>query len=176
MPSDCTRWKRAGLFAHPAVGERVDVDWVTGTCMAVDQVRFCALGDFDDAFFVYCKDVALGHRARQCGWRSRLREDVAVLHGTGSSSAPSSEMRRLKGASFTTYINRYGNGRLQTTTIRALYVLGFGWRFVVLAGGGRRESAAAASAIIRGVVTQRAFVGGTEVTGTRAREAGGRIG
>ena len=169
-------WKRAGLFAHPAVGERVDVDWVTGTCMAVDSSRFRALGGFDEAFFVYCEDVALGQRARQRGWRSRLREDVVVLHGAGSSGAPSSEMRRLQGASFTTYIKRYGTGPLQSVTIRALYVLGFSWRVVVLTVGGRRDRAAAAWAVIRGTVTQRAYVGGTEVARARAREAEGLIG
>ena len=89
----------------------MEVDWVTGTCMAVRREPFRELGGFDEAFFVYCEDVAFGHRARRAGWRIRLREDVMVLHGTGSSGAPSSEMRRLQGASFTTYMNRYSGSR-----------------------------------------------------------------
>src|SRR5205823_6916 len=28
-------FRRAGLFAKPSVGERIDLDWVTGACMAI---------------------------------------------------------------------------------------------------------------------------------------------
>ena len=57
--------------------------------------------------------------------------------------------------------------------IRALYVVGCGWRVAVLTLAGRRERAAATRAIIRGVVTHKAFVGGTEVA--RARADGARL-
>ncbi len=82
-----------------------------------------------------------------------------MLHGTGSSGAPSSEMRRLQGASFTTYTDRYSGSPLRGALIRALYVAGSSWRAVVLTLAGRRERAAATRAVIRGVVTHRAFVG-----------------
>jgi len=165
-------FRTAGLFAHPRPGEHLDVDWVTGTCMAVDRERFHTLHGFDEAFFVYCEDVALGHQARQRGWHSRLREDVTVVHGTGSSGAPSSEMRRLQGASFTTYEKRYDRSRISAAAVRSLYVLGAGWRIVVLAVGGRRERASATLATIRGVITQKAYVAGSEVALARAQEAG----
>ncbi len=161
---------RAGLFGHPGVGEHLDVDWVTGTCMAVRRQAFCELGGFDEAFFVYCEDVAFGHRARQAGWRIRLRDDVLVPHGTGSSGAPSSEMRRLQGASFSTYTSRYSRPALRGAVIRALYVLGASCRVVILTVAGSRERAAATRAIIRGAVSRKAFVGGTEVAQARARE------
>jgi GT2 family glycosyltransferase len=161
---------RAGLYAHPRVGEHVKVDWVTGTCLAVRRGPFSELGGFDDAFFVYCEDVAFGHRARKNGWRIRLREDVLVPHGTGSSGAPSSEMRRLQGASFATYTSRYSGSAARGVAIRALYVMGASWRVVVLTLAGRREQATATRNIIRGVVTHKAFVGGTEVARARANE------
>lgn len=165
---------RSGLYAHPRLGERVEVDWVTGTCMAVRRDAFSALGGFDEAFFVYSEDVAFGHRARQAGWRIRLREDVTITHGTGRSGAPSSEMRRLQGASFTTYLSRYSPPALRAGAIRALYVAGMSWRVAVLTVAGRRERAAASRAIIRGAVTHRAFVGGTEVARARLDEIGTR--
>ena len=161
---------RAGLYAHPRVGEQVEVDWVTGTCLAVRRGPFRELGGFDDAFFVYSEDVAFGHRARKNGWRIRLREDVLVSHGTGSSGAPSSEMRRLQGASFTTYTRRYSGSAARAAAIRALYVMGASWRVVVLTLAGRRERATATRNIIKGVVTHKAFVGGTEVARARANE------
>lgn len=166
---------RRGLYAHPQVGEHIDVDWVTGTCMAVRPGRFRELGGFDEAFFVYSEDVAFGHRARAKGWRIELREDVLVPHGTGSSGAPSAEMRRLQGASFTTYMNRYKTP-MQAGTIRALYVAGMSWRVAVLTVAGRKERAAASRAIIRGAVTHRAFVGGTEVARARVDEVGAAAG
>lgn len=162
----------AGLYAHPGVGERVDVDWVTGTCMAVDRERFQSVGGFDEAFFVYCEDAALGHRGRARGWHSRLREDVLVLHGSGSSGAPSAEMRRLQGASFTIYVRRYGRNRVSAALVRGLYAFGTAWRVVVLAVSGHRDRAAASMAILRGLFTQRAYVAGTEVAQARAQEVG----
>lgn len=162
----------AGLYAHPGVGERVDVDWVTGTCMAVDRERFHSVGGFDEAFFVYCEDAALGHRGRARGWHSRLREDILVVHGSGSSGAPSAEMRRLQGASFATYVQRYASNRMSAAAVRALYAFGTAWRIVVLAASGRRERAAASTAILRGLFTQKAYVAGTEVALARAQEVG----
>lgn len=163
---------RAGLYAHPRVGEHVEVDWVTGTCLAVRLEAFRELGGFDEAFFVYSEDVAFGHRARRNGWRIRLREDVTVLHGAGSSGAPSSEMRRLQGASFTTYVNRYTPTAVRAGVIRALYVAGMSGRVVALTVTGRRERAAASRAIIQGVVTHKAFVGDKEVARARVNEIG----
>ena len=161
-----------GLFAHPRVGEHIDVDWVTGTCMAVDLARFREVGGFDEAFFVYCEDTALGHRAREHGWYCVLRDDVRVLHGTGSSGAPSSEMRRLQGASYATYLKRYGRSPIQVATMSALYVLGCLWRGIALTVAGHKARASATWSIVRGMVTRRAFVGGTEVAHARAVETG----
>ncbi len=165
---------RSGLYAHPRVGEHVDVDWATGACLAVRREPFRELGGFDEAFFVYFEDVAFGRRARTGGWRLRLREDVTVPHGSGSSGAPSSEMRRLQGASFTTYVNRYNPSAVRAGVIRAIYVAGMSWRVVALMVAGRRRRAASSRAIIRGVVTHRAFVGGTEVARARIDEVGPR--
>ena len=161
---------RAGLFAHPRAGEHVDVDWVTGTCMAVRRQPFCDLGGYDEAFFVYCEDMAFGRRARQGGWRSRLRHDVLVPHGAGSSGAPSSEMRRLQGASFTTYTSRYSRPAVRGALIRMIYVLGSGGRLLIHTATASRERSAATRAIIRGVLTHKAYVGRAEVARARLRE------
>jgi GT2 family glycosyltransferase len=161
-----------GLFSRPQLHERVNVDWVTGTCMAVRRVPFVELGGFDEAFFVYCEDVAFGHRARQHGWRTVLREDILVPHGAGSSGAPSAEMRRLQGASFAVYTDRYSGPAPRAAAIRTIYVLGFAWRLALHTVAGRRDHAAAARAIIKGVITRKAFVNGVEVARARAAEVG----
>jgi GT2 family glycosyltransferase len=89
------RFRTAGLFAQPQLGEQVDVGWVCGACVAVRREQFCSLGGFDEAFFVYAEDIAFGRRVRAAGLRSVLRDDVVVPHGAGSSGAPSLETLRL---------------------------------------------------------------------------------
>lgn len=167
-------FRHSGLFAHPRLEEHLDIDWVTGACMAVDRVRFRELGGFDETFFVYCEDTALGLLAARRGWSTRLREDVVVVHGSGTSGAPSSEMRRLQGASYAIFLRRYAKNPAQATVISTLYVLGQAGKMAVLAATGRRERMSATRAVIRGMLTRRAFVGGTEVAHARALEMSNR--
>ena len=82
------RLPTAGLFAQPARGRPVDVDWVCGGCLAVRARQFVELGGFDEAFFVYSEDVSFGRRVRAAGLESVLRPDVLIPHAAGSSGLP----------------------------------------------------------------------------------------
>lgn len=158
--------RRSGLFAKPELGERLDVGWTTGACMAVRREPFTVLGGFDETFFVYAEDMAFGLQARRAGWRCRLREDVVVPHGAGSSGAPSAEMLRLRGASFAGYLRRYHPGP-RGAVMRALFAAGTAARWAVQTGTGRREEARQSLALLTGTLTQRAYVGGQEVARAR---------
>jgi dihydrodipicolinate synthase/N-acetylneuraminate lyase len=79
-------------------------------------------------------------------------------------------MRRLQGASFATYIIRYCRPVARGGVVRALYALGALGRLVVLTMAGRRELARATTAIVKGVLTRRAYVGGVEVARARLQE------
>lgn len=142
---------RAGLYARPALSEAIDVDWVTMACAAVPRSVFAELGGFDESFFVYCEDVDFGRRLRQVGLHVRLRTDLPVQHGAGSSGAGSLTMQRIKGASFAKYVTRR-NGALRSRLIRAALTAGFLGRVLLCLVRGRRELAWAHLAYVRGLV------------------------
>lgn len=161
-----------GLYARPRADEKLHLDWVTGACMAVRREQFLALGGFDEAFYVYSEDVSFGRRVRRAGLRSVLRPDVLVLHGAGSSGAPSLEMLRLRGASFANYVVRYHQGP-QATLMRAVYATGAFARAGLQLLQGNRKGARTNVAMAVGAVTRRAYVGGAEVARTRFVETSG---
>ena len=156
-----------GLFARLAPGQRAELDWTTGACMAVRRDTFLELGGFDESFYVYSEDVAFGRRLREAGLHQRLRTELVVPHGAGSSGAPSLEMLRLRGASMSEYVFTH-NGPARATAIVLLLVLGYAaralqQRFAVKDAGRAREH----WAYVRGLVTRRAWVGGQEVVRSR---------
>jgi GT2 family glycosyltransferase len=163
------RLPTSGLFAKPATDEQVAVDWVCGACLAVRAQQFLELGGFDEAFFVYSEDVSFGRRARAAGLHSVLRPDIRVHHAAGSSGAPSTEMLTLRGASFASYVRRY-HSPARSLVMRTLFAGGLLLR--AAQHGMRRNSTGVRLqlAMTRGLLTQRAYVGGTEVATSRFRE------
>lgn len=152
----------AGLFARPRPYLPLAVDWTTGACMAVRTPLFAELGGFDERFYVYNEDVAFGRAARERGLTQRLRTDLLIPHGAGSSGAPSREMLRLRGASMATYVSRF---QPQAVAVLIRIVLGLGYltRAAHKYATGDRNRAAEHLSYVRGVLTGRARVGGREV-------------
>ena len=163
------RLPTAGLFARPDPGQQLDVDWVCGACLAVRRAQFVDLGGFDESFFVYAEDSSFGRRARSAGLHSVLRPDILVPHAAGSSGAPSAEMLRMRGASFAGYVRRY-HSPARAMARRGLFAGGLLLR--AFRHGVHRDLAEARLqlAMTRGLLTQRAYVGGTEVATSRFRE------
>jgi GT2 family glycosyltransferase len=159
----------AGLFARPTPGRPVDVDWVCGACLAVRATQFLELGGFDETFFVYSEDVSFGRRARAAGLQSVLRPDVMVPHAAGSSGAPSTEMLRMRGASFASYVRRY-HTPTRAVIMRALFAGGVLLRAVRHSIRRDHAEVRLQLAMTRGLLTQRAYVGGTEVAASRFSE------
>lgn len=153
----------SGLFARPLVGEDIQLDWVTGACMALDRSAFLALGSFDERYYVYSEDVALGRAIRRRGLRQRLRTDLTVQHASGGSGAPSLEMMRLRGASLARYL-RHTRPRASARASAAVVGGGYVIRAVASRARGRRQRAAEHWAYAQGAFTARAWVGGNEVT------------
>ena len=156
------RLPTSGLFARPEPGQHVEVDWVCGACLAVRAAQFVELGGFDETFFVYSEDVSFGRRARAAGLESVLRPDILVPHAAGSSGAPSTEMLRMRGASFASYVRRY-HSPARSVVMRALFAGGLLLRAVWHGFSRNRSEARLQLAMTRGLLTQRAYVGGTEV-------------
>jgi len=159
----------SGLFARPEPGKELDVDWVCGACLAVRTAQFVDLGGFDETFFVYAEDISFGRRARTAGLHSVLRPDILVPHAAGSSGAPSTEMLRMRGASFACYVQRY-HSPARAVVMRGLFAGGMLLRAVRHSIHGNRTDARLQLAMTRGLLTQRAYVGGAEIATSRFRE------
>ena len=97
----------AGIWFPPQRGEVVEREWASAACMAVKREVFIAVGGFDERYFVYNEDMALGRRLREAGLRQVIRGDLQVLHLGGGSGAGSSYMSRMRGASMITYLRQY---------------------------------------------------------------------
>ncbi|MEZ0492491.1 glycosyltransferase family 2 protein [Kineococcus sp. TBRC 1896] len=153
---------RAGLYAKPAPGEALDVDWTTGACMAVRRSTFVELGCFDEDFYVYNEDMMFGRTARQAGLRERLRTDVIVPHAAGGSGAPNLEMLRLRGAAMRRYLARHHSGA-SVRGISSVLALGYAVRTLQCKALRRQDRAAQHWAYVKGVATGRASVAGRVV-------------
>jgi GT2 family glycosyltransferase len=163
------RLPTSGLFARPEPGQHVEVDWVCGACLAVRATQFVELGGFDETFFVYAEDISFGRRARIAGLHSVLRPDILVPHAAGSSGAPSAEMLRMRGASFASYVRRY-HSPVRAVVMRALFAGGLLLRAARHSIRRNGTEVRLQLAMTRGLLTQRAYVGGTEVATSRFRE------
>ena len=74
--------------------ENRQVDQVMGAFFLVRRSLFCALGGFDERFFVYMEDVDFSYRAHKEGWRSYYLADTQVFHKGGGVSSQA-KARRL---------------------------------------------------------------------------------
>ncbi|WP_432563177.1 glycosyltransferase family 2 protein [Kineococcus sp. SYSU DK003] len=153
---------RAGLYARPAPGEPLDVDWTTGACMAVRRSTFLELGCFDEDFYVYNEDMAFGRSARAAGLSEKLRTDVIVPHAAGGSGAPNLEMLRLRGAAMRRYLARH-HGTATVRGISSVLAAGYAVRTVQCLALRRNDRADQHWAYVKGVTTGRASVAGRVV-------------
>lgn len=123
-------WPRLGLWARPAVGEDITLDWLTGACLAVPRRLFLQLGGFDESYFVYGEDVAYGRTLRGLGYEQLLRTDLVVPHGGAGSGSDRSTMMQLRGASMTSYLYRH-NPRVRAELIRIVLAVGSAARLLL---------------------------------------------
>jgi GT2 family glycosyltransferase len=91
---------RGQFPAVAAAGAPVEVDWVSGACMALRRRMLDEIGPFDTRFFMYFEDADLCKRAREAGWRVFYLPAVEVRHAAGGStkSRPAAVWRLHKSA------------------------------------------------------------------------------
>ena len=102
--------RRSGIAVTPRYGEVLEVEWLAGTCLAVRRSAFLAVGGFDERYFLYNEDMALGDRFRRNGMRQILRGDLAAEHvGGGSSVVSPIALWQLRSGSLGRYIDDHNN-------------------------------------------------------------------
>lgn len=141
---------RAGIFARPQIGLPIELDWLTGACLAVPRARFLELGGFDERYFVYNEDVAYGRRVREAGYRQRIRTDVLVPHDGAGSGVVKTRMLQMRGASMITYVRDHNPART-VEGVRAALSLGALGRWAVCRVTGRPDAARGFAAYLRGL-------------------------
>lgn len=140
----------AGLWARPVPGQPIELDWLSGACMAVRRSTFADLGGFDEQFFVYNEDVAFGRSLREAGLRQRVRTDLLVPHLGGGSGDGKTHMLRLRGASLVRYV-RMHHPASTVLGIRLALSAGYAPRYVLARARGRTGLAAEHAAYVTGL-------------------------
>jgi N-acetylglucosaminyl-diphospho-decaprenol L-rhamnosyltransferase len=143
-----------GVFARPWRGERVELDWLGAPCLAIRRDSFLELGGFDERYFVYNEDMALGRAIRAAGFGQRLRTDLDVPHKAASSGSAETSMFQQRGASMAAYLNHH-NRRIPASAMRVLLALGAAARAAVAVLSGQRTLGRKHGAYIVGLLLNR---------------------
>ncbi len=68
-------------------GKPIEVDWVSGACMAVNRKAIEEVGGFDERFFLYWEDTDLCKRIKDKGWKIIYNPSSNINHYVGFSSS-----------------------------------------------------------------------------------------
>ncbi len=114
-----------------AVDRPVDVDWVSGACLAVRRQALEEVGLLDEGFFLYFEDVDWCLRMRRAGWRVVYHPGIPAIHLGGASEPGRSAANRLYQESLARFYRKH-YGPLWAWAVQ---ILGAGYR--LLLGRGR---------------------------------------
>ncbi len=144
------KFPTAGLYARPVPNQPLELDWLSGACLAVPRELFLSLGGFDERFFVYNEDMAYGRRVRESGHGLRLRTDVLVPHLGGGSGEAKPRMFQMRGASMVAYVAAYHSAP-KVLGIKLALTAGTGARVVQARLQRRPDLALSHAAYIKGL-------------------------
>jgi len=128
---------RSGIFFHPEEQERLEVDWIAGSCLAIRRDVFLDMGGFDSTYFIYMSDIDLGRRLRERGHRLLLCGDIVVPHEDGGSSdIPSVAVWQMRGRGWGKYLINTKR-TIRGTLAAAILLAGYFLRCVIYGLAGR---------------------------------------
>lgn len=69
-----------GHFQRVVSQAPYEVDWVDGCCMLLSAQVVCAVGGFEEGYFMYYEENDLCQRARRLGWKVVVAPEATVWH------------------------------------------------------------------------------------------------
>lgn len=79
-------WTRDYLMGDFSHEKPAQVDWLSGAALVLRREALEEIGDWDEAFFMYCEDVDMGRRLADAGWERWYVPDAVITHRIGGSS------------------------------------------------------------------------------------------
>lgn len=126
------RITRANLLTGNCDGKTpMEVDWVSGSCMAVRREAINDVGLLDERFFLYWEDVDWCKRMWKKGWKVVYYPQASIEHYVGGSSEQNLiravfEFHKSAYRYFKKYFKSYGS------ILKLVVFLGLSFRFVLL--------------------------------------------
>lgn len=165
----------AGIVAIMRTPRPLQVHWAAGSLAAYKKNDLVSLGGFDENYYVYSEDMALGKVALERGLHHMVRHDVIIRPRIDGSNPFAPQRTRVQGASLAYYLEAH-HAFLPASLCKTAFIGGFLGRALVAAVVGDRPRARAHMSFVSGMVTGRAFIDGTEVSASRVQEMQSRIG
>lgn len=123
-------WRPSPLYLNDDVPRPIDVDWVSGACLAV---RRSALDNtlFDPRFFMYAEDMELCHRMIRTGWRVSYDPSFSIIHYQGASIQQQTTGIMLSSLKGPRYFFLLTHGPFKARVLDILTVTGFALRWLI---------------------------------------------
>ena len=143
-----------GLYYYPTSGDRIPVDWVAGSCLAIRRQDFDGVGGFDESYFVFMSDVDLGRKLSLERRTQLLLGDVTVPHlDGGSSDLPSTWVWNQRGKGWAQYLRRT-MPRWRGLVTGSVLVGGYLGRAVIYAAARRKIKASEVATYSRSFIAE----------------------
>ena len=102
------KWRNEYTMDGSRFDGPTDISFCTGCFMVVRTDALCAIGGFDEDFFLYCEDADLSRRLSAYGRLVCLPEH-SVTHGWERGSSKSAHLRKLHLQAMETYFAKWSN-------------------------------------------------------------------
>jgi len=141
--SFCSRFSQnskvlRGLFAHQyskPSRDLIELDWVSGACLAIRREDFELIGGFNERWFMYCEDMELSFRIRNLGKKIGIFPSSIGQHLGGSSDGRNEKVPEVNTLWLTNLAQFYKTFFSHNNQIRVILwieigIIGYGLRWL----------------------------------------------
>ena len=101
------------------------VDWVMGACMMTRREVVDAVGDMDEAYFMYSEELDWQRRINEAGWQVAYLPTAQIVHYTGKSSEQAVTARHINFQRAKLRYFRIYHGRWRAWLLRVFLLAGY---------------------------------------------------